>query len=257
MTSIPAPPSPEFAAAAEALSAQWAALRAWMGAQVDAATGAEPSILEGWTVAHLVAHVGRALNALTAVEPAPAGTVPLALGEYVAGYGDSAADIAQGTRDLAETLSGDLLGGVDALAAEAFAHLHTLGAVDRVVVARRGPIHLGDMVTSRVIELVVHADDLQRSVDRARTSPSGAELLDRGAPGPGPIDAGALGLVSQALLDVLVARGGWSVEVVDPLTWVRLAAGRTHYDVDTLAAALQAPYTSDAVPDLGRVLPLF
>ncbi|MDM8083516.1 maleylpyruvate isomerase N-terminal domain-containing protein [Cellulomonas cellasea] len=257
MTSIPAPPSPELAAAAEALGAQWAALRPWMGAQVDAPTGAEPSILAGWTVAHLVAHVGRALNALTALEPAPAGTVPLALGEYVAGYGASAESIAQGTRDLAESMSGDLWGGVDSLAAEAFAHLDDLGRVDRVVVARRGPIRLGDMVTSRVIELVVHADDLQRSVDRVRTSPSGAELLERGAPGPGPIEPGALELVSQALLDVLVARGGWSLEVVDPLTWVRLAAGRIHYDVDTLSAALQAPYTSDAVPDLGRVLPLF
>ena len=169
----------------------------------------------------------------------------------------SAEDIARGTRDLAESISTDPLAAVDALVAEAFAHLDALGTVDRVVIARRGPIRLSDMVTSRVIELVVHADDLQRSVDRARTSPHGADVLERGAPGPGPIDAGALDLVSQALLDVLVARGGWSLEVVDALTWIRLAAGRTHFDVDTLAAALQAPYTSDAVPDLGRVLPLF
>jgi len=53
-----------------------------------------------------------------------------------------------------------------------------------------------------------------------------------------------------------VARGGWDLEVSDPRRWVRLAAGRQPYDVDELAIALHARYTSDAVPDLGRMLPL-
>ena len=256
MTSTPAPPSPELAAATDALREQWASLRSWIGDQVDARVGAEPSILAGWTVADLVAHVGRSLNALSVLEAAPPGTVPLALGEYVAGYAGSADAIAQGTRDLAESISTAPLEGVDALAAEAFAHLDTLGTADRVVVARRGPIRLSDMVATRVIELVVHADDLQRSVERADARPHGPVTLDRGAPDPGTLDRGALQLVAQALLDVLVARGGWSLEVVEPLTWTRLAAGRIPFDVDTLAGALRAPYTSDAVPDLGRVLPL-
>jgi len=74
--------------------------------------------------------------------------------------------------------------------------------------------------------------------------------------GPDPVDPGALALVAEVLLDVVVARGGWSLEVADARTWVRLAAGRVPYDVDVLAEALHPQYTSDAVPDLGRMLPV-
>ncbi|QGQ20379.1 hypothetical protein GC089_15770 [Cellulomonas sp. JZ18] len=62
--------------------------------------------------------------------------------------------------------------------------------------------------------------------------------------------------MADELLAIVVARGGWDLEVTDARTWVRLAAGRITYDVDVLADALRARYTSDAVPDLGRVLPL-
>jgi hypothetical protein len=103
------------------------------------------------------------------------------------------------------------------------------------------------MVVSRVIELVVHGDDLARSLrPTGRSAPSGV----------GPVDRDALDLVAGTLLRIVVARGGWSLEVAQPLTWVRLAAGRTPYDVDVLAEALTPQYTSDAVPDLGRSLPL-
>jgi hypothetical protein len=97
-----------------------------------------------------------------------------------------------------------------------------------------------------VLELVVHADDLGRSVQRARGA----------GPGQDPVDPGALRLVADALLDIVVARGGWSLEVDDARRWVRLAAGRTPYDVDELARALRPEHTSEAVPDLGRMLPL-
>ncbi|MFI2755107.1 maleylpyruvate isomerase N-terminal domain-containing protein [Cellulomonas sp. P22] len=269
MTTTPQPPSPELAAASDALRTQWATLRPWVAEHVDASTGTLPSILAGWDVADLVAHVGRGMSALTAVEPAPAGTVPLALGEYLAGYGAGAAVIARTTRELTATIASDPLAAIDAFAAAAFARLDELGTHEQVVVARRGPIRLSDMVVSRVVELVVHADDLFRSLDATRTGAapaapgyaSAVEELDRGilddAGGRGVLDPAALDLVAQALLDVLVARGGFVVELGDPLTWVRLAAGRIPYDVDAVAVALTAPYTSDAVPDLGRVLPLF
>lgn len=268
MTTIPQPPSPELAAASAALRAQWATLRPWIAVHVDTASGALPSILAGWDVADLVAHVGRGMSALTAVEPAPAGTVPLALGEYLAGYGAGAAVIAQTTRELTTTIAPDPLAAIDAFAAAAFARLDALGPHEQVVVARRGPIRLSDMVASRVVELVVHADDLFRSLDATRTGVDGVtpgyartvDELDRGLlddSSRGVLDPAALDLVAQSLLDVLVARGGFVVELGDPLTWIRLAAGRIPYDVDAVAAALEAPYTSDAVPDLGRVLPLF
>lgn len=100
------------------------------------------------------------------------------------------------------------------------------------------------MTVSRVVELVVHGDDLRRSVRRFATAV------------PDPVDPGALDLVARELLAIVVARGGWDLEVVDARRWVRLAAGRTPYDVDELAAALQARWTGDSVPDLGRMLPV-
>ena len=102
----------------------------------------------------------------------------------------------------------------------------------------RGPIRSGDLVATRVIECVVHADDLSQS------------LPDREPVG---LDTGALALVVRALLAVLAERHpGNAVEVRVPpfgvvqciegprhtrgtppnvvetsaLTWVRLAAGR-------------------------------
>ncbi|MGW6130123.1 maleylpyruvate isomerase N-terminal domain-containing protein [Cellulomonas sp. NPDC055163] len=241
------PSSTDLAAASTALHAQWDLLRRWVGTVVDARAARAESVLEGWTVGDLVAHLGRAMDSLTAVEVAPAGTVPLTLAEYLGQYADRASETAEATRQLTAELGDNPLPAVDALARAAFARLDALGTSDVVVLARRGPVLLSDMVASRVLELVVHADDLARSLrGTGRTDPSGA----------GPVDHDALDLVAGVLLRIVVARGGWSLEVARPLTWVRLAAGRVPYDVDVLAEALSPQYTSDAVPDLGRMLPL-
>ncbi|WP_426594240.1 maleylpyruvate isomerase N-terminal domain-containing protein [Cellulomonas sp. McL0617] len=233
-------PSGELADASAALHDQWERLRRWVGDVVDDQVADEPSVLPGWTVAELVAHLGRAMEALAVATPLPDGTVPLTLGEYVGTYADRAAETAQTTRELATAISADPLGEVDARAQAAFDRLDELGPDERVVQGRRGPVLLSTMTVSRVLELVVHADDLARSVPR----------------GVDPVEPGALRLVADALLRVVVARGGWDLEVSDARRWVRLATGRQPYDVDELAVALHPRYTSDAVPDLGRMLPL-
>ncbi len=223
------------------LRRQWDRLRGWVG-DLDEAIGREPSILPEWTVAELVAHLGRAMDALTACRPAP-GLVPLTLGEYLGTYPDRAAEIAATSRAIAEEIRFDPLGAVDAMAAAAFAHVDELraGGGDTVVQARRGPILLSEMMLSRLVELVVHGDDLVRSTGRT---------------GDGPLDPEAVDLVAATLLEVLTDRGGWDLEVVDPLAWIRLACGRVPFAMDAVSAALQTRWTSDSLPDLGSMLPL-
>ncbi|MDM7855345.1 maleylpyruvate isomerase N-terminal domain-containing protein [Cellulomonas alba] len=238
--------SADLAAADTALRAQWRRLRGWVEEVVDDSVAGEASVLPGWTVAELVAHLGRAMDALAVCTPAPPGTMPLTLGEYVSSYPDRAADIAQNTRDLAAEIARDPLPEVDRRAAAAFALLDAHRGDDLVVQARRGPVLLSTMTTSRVVELVVHADDLLRSVRRVAGS----------GPGVDPVDPAALRFVADALLGIVLARGGWDLAVADPRAWMRLATGRTSYDVDVLAAALTPASSADAVPDLGRMLPL-
>ncbi|WP_251150116.1 maleylpyruvate isomerase N-terminal domain-containing protein [Cellulosimicrobium sp. Marseille-Q4280] len=229
-------------AAADHLRAQWDRLDGWLrglGAELGRAAD-RPSVLDEWSVGELVSHLGRVMEALARCGPVEPGTVPLSFAEYLGTYPDRAEEIAEATRTLDAELAPDRLGGVEALAAQAFARLDELDG-ERVVQARRGPITLQDMVVSRVVELVVHADDLSRSFPEVHDS---------------PVHPGALDAVAAELLHVVVVRGGWSLEVHDPLLWVRLATGRERYDVDRLAKALAPLHTSEAVPDLGRMLPL-
>ncbi|QTE29777.1 maleylpyruvate isomerase N-terminal domain-containing protein [Pengzhenrongella sicca] len=234
----------DLATASTLLERQWRTLRAWLGRVfaddpghvVDA-----PSALPGYTVVELVAHVGRALNALAVAEPAAPAVTPLTLAEYFSAFHDRSEEVVQSTRELASEIAPAPLAAVDRMAAAAVARLAALGPHDRVVQTPRAPILLSDMALSRLIELVVHGDDLDRSVPRF---------------GDHPVDPDALELTAQALLGIVVARGGWSLELRDPLLWVRLATGRLPRGPDRLGDALAPRFTSDSVPDLGRMLPL-
>lgn len=233
----------------EALHTQWSRLQSWVGPLGDTLLGQrnKPSVLDGWTIGELVAHLGRAMEALTVCTPAPPGTRPLELAEYIGSYPERAEDIARVTRELATEISDSPLAAVDALARQALTRLDEL-RLDGVVVvqARRGAITLRDMAMSRLIELVVHAEDLVASLKG---------VVDSAGPA-NPIDHGAQRMVAEELLDIVVTRGGWDLEVVDPGLWIRLATGRARYNVDDLARALTTDYTADGVPDLGRMLPI-
>jgi len=196
------------------LREQWTPLRTWICDAGVLDHGTSPSGLGDWTVTELVAHLGRAMDALAGCRPAP-GLTPMGLGDYLAGYADGAAAIAETTRALTVRFGDDVLGGVDSMVAGAFEALAGLGAPQDVVLARRGPIRLDDFVLSRLIELVVHGDDLARALPALPAPP----LLDD-----------AVQSVALALVEVHHGRTGRRPSTADPLRWIRRAAGREDAD---------------------------
>lgn len=204
----------ELARSRAALESQWSSLRRWIG-EVPVAAYPDRSVLPEWTVGELIVHIGRAMDAIAALEPPDPRALPMSLPAYVATYAAGADAIATTTRELAVEATGGELDWIDAAWARAVETLDALGPGDRVMVARRGPIRLGDFVLSRVVELVVHADDLARSMP-GRSLPT--------------IERDAEQLVVRFLLDALADKApGKALEVrVPPYAAVQAVAGPRH-----------------------------
>lgn len=226
------------------LRAQWLRLRDWVDDRELALSDA-PSVLDGWTCAELVAHLGLAMGALTRAQPADPGTEALTLARYVSGYPADAEQISERTRDAARETRDGPLPAVERQVEEAFAQLGVLRGLgaDPVVRARRGPVRLSTLVITRLVELVVHGDDLARSVGGS-------------APGAGPLEPGAVAVVAEALRAALVERGGPDLDVVDPVAWMRLACGRVPADAGAVRAALEPRHLGDGLPEVAHLLPL-
>ena len=250
--------------AADAVLAQAGLVLDWLSAQPPSAWRA-PSALPGWTVTELAQHLAASLANLPLTLSRPSPDAPLDVGRYVSGYAAAAATIldrdvtAAAGKDPAEVLA-ELYAQRDAAAA-AVADL----PVTRAVQGPRGPISPADWLVTRAIELVVHADDLSRS---------------RPDQPPVELDRGALRLVTQAFTDILAARApGRSLELrvpryaavqcvagprhtrgtppnvveTDPLTWIRLAAGRAGWSA---AVGDGRVHASGERADLAGWLPL-
>lgn len=202
------PASNDAASVDVLLREQWSGLRSWLDLVDVRAYGDLHSVLYGWTVRELVAHVGYGIELLTGVEAAAPGVDPLPIGEYVAQYRPAAHEIQQATNAVAAAMP-DVLDGIDALAAAAWPALDALEAP--VVIARRGPLTRRDYLVTRLLELVVHADDLHRSLPCAIESPVHAESRQ---------------VVAEALADAYRAKSGRAPDVADAARWVRLATGR-------------------------------
>ena len=238
-------PSHELATLENLLRAQWLRLRDWVDER-DLALEQAPSVLPGWTVAELVAHLGMAMGALTRAQPGPPDADPLTFAAYVTTYPSTADDIAERTRALAAETRDGPLPAVEGMVADALAQLQVLRdlGADPVVAARRGPVRLSTLVLTRLLELVVHGDDLARSVGGT-------------VPGTlGPLEPGAVEVVAEALREALVETGGPDLEVADALAWMRLACGRAPATPDAVDAALRPPHLGDGLPEVAGLLPL-
>ncbi|MFE6663903.1 sterol carrier family protein [Streptomyces sp. NPDC057697] len=223
-----------------------------------------PTRLGDWTVRELAAHLTMALSGVTrGLElPAPDPAEPeLALIAWPAATADRAAGIADDTRALAARHP-----DLDALYGEVAARFDALvpGAADeRLLTARVGTMRLADFLVTRTVELVVHTDDLNEA--------AGLDI---------PYDRQALAACTRLLADALAEKApGGSVEVrvppfavvqcvqgprhtrgtppnvveTDPLTWIRLATGRTEWARALDGAKVAA---SGERADLAALLPL-
>jgi len=241
---------------------QSAALADWLDA-LPAGSFAEPSVLAGWDVRTLVGHVVLVQRGFAEQMAKPSAERATPVAEFVRRYRRDVDQIAARTLDVTG----------DRTPAELLAMLHDTAAVsattetpDQLVLhAARGPITAADWAATRVVEIVVHCDDLSRSV------PSAA---------PVPLRREALATASRTLAEILAAQApGHSVEVrvppfiavqavagprhtrgtpanvveTEPLTWVRLATGRLTW----AAAVAGGTVTASGVrADLSDVLPL-
>ncbi|MEY9849415.1 sterol carrier family protein [Streptacidiphilus sp. MAP5-3] len=227
-----------------------------------------PTRLGGWRVRELVAHLATAFDALPRFLAAPddgtqaAGT----LADWAAGTRTSAAAIADAAEESAakaDDVRAVLREAIDRALAELDPDRH--GPQARVV-HRRGVLLLDDYLVTRLVETVVHADDLADALaldafphDRhalASTCRLLADALAVRAPG------GAVELRIPPFAVVQCVEGprhtrGTPPNVVEtaPLPWIRLATGRTTWaqavDVAELTASGERSDLSSLLPVMG------
>jgi hypothetical protein len=101
------------------------------------------------------------------------------------------------------------LDGIDALASRAWSALD--GSLPPVVMGRRGPLTREDFLVTRLLELVVHADDLHRAIAIDTASPVLPE---------------AMTVIAETLAGAYELRAGAPHSQMDLEQWIRLATGR-------------------------------
>ncbi|HVT63731.1 MAG TPA: sterol carrier family protein [Mycobacteriales bacterium] len=174
------------------------------------------SRLSPWTVRELGFHVTDMTGVV--VRALAAGRVKdkaLTIAAYTSAWRDAAPEIAQRDREAAHGLTpGDVITNAARARADLLAALDATPG-DPVVMARRGPLRLSDLMATRVNELVVHSLDLSASVPDVD---------------PVVVDQGAVGISTRMLTGILAERvPGHSVELrVPPYAAVQCVAGPRH-----------------------------
>ncbi|MGW7102682.1 sterol carrier family protein [Streptomyces sp. NPDC054838] len=222
---------------------------------------ARPSGLGQWAVGDLAAHIAWIADSLAAGLARPPAAVPeLTAVEWPFATASLAGKIAEAAK---ETLVGAPLPELYERAGARLAEALAANPDRRVLNLWIGAMTLGDFLVTRTVELVVHTDDLNRA--------AGLDV---------PIERQALAACTRLLADALaVTAPGASVEVrippfavvqcvegprhtrgtppnvveTDPLTWIRLATGRTGWAETVREARVRA---SGERADLSALLPL-
>jgi uncharacterized protein (TIGR03083 family) len=225
---------------------------------------AQPTRLGDWTVRELAVHIAAAAveSVSRTIDLEPPAKAELALLDWPFSTAAHAAANADRTRELAREHQ-----NIDGLYARTEQRLSERLAVtpdERPLATFPGFMTLADYLVTRTIELVVHTDDLNAAVP-------GLDI---------PCDRQALAACTRLLADALAVKApGASTEVrvppfavvqcvegprhtrgtppnvveTDPLTWIRLATGRTEWRTALADAQVSA---SGERADLGELLPL-
>jgi uncharacterized protein (TIGR03083 family) len=220
----------------------------------------QPSVLTGWDIRTLLGHLVVTVSGAVDVLGTRATSAATPVAEYVARYRPDVLDVERRTRAAtADRPPAELLAALraaDPVAAAAAVRPAT------VLAAPRGPIRADDWLATRAVELVVHADDLSRSLPELR---------------PVRLERPALAAATRLLAEILAARApGHSVELrvppfvavqvvagprhtrgtppnvveTDPLTWLRLATGRLGWTDAPVSASGQRADLSGYLPVL-------
>lgn len=225
---------------------------------------AVPSVLDGWSVRQLAGHLIFAHRTLRESLARVSAERPLSVHVYVQGYRPNADQIADASRSAAAV--GDVVAALDAeieRCAEVLA-----GGLPVVALGPRGPITGEDLVRTRIIEMVVHSDDLNRSLPEHE---------------PVALRRRALAVAVRTLTTILAGQHpGRSVEVrvppfaavqcglgdpgpthtrgtppnvveTDPVTFLRLATGRVAWSEAVAAGHVHA---SGLRADISAALPV-
>ncbi len=244
-----------------ALTAQLAAVAA-VAHRLDADARALPSGLPGWDVHHLLVHIARQIEPIPLVLAEPATGKPdldlsrwaLSTASLAAALDEDTREAAAATRDAAARLDA-ALAALEPVAEEAVS--------TRPVRITLGTMRALDFTVTRLVELVVHCDDLAAA--------TGVEV---------PLERQAVAAVVRLLADAFAVKApGGAVELrippyaavqcvagprhtrgtppgvveTDPLTWIRLATGRVTWERALADARLTA---SGERADLGLHLPV-
>ncbi|MEP6853817.1 MAG: sterol carrier family protein [bacterium] len=248
---------------AAGLLAQSARVAEWLDALPDT-DFARPSVLPGWDVRTLTGHLVKVAEGLLERLDQPTDATPLSTARFVARYRRDVAAIEAST--LATT--GDRTGRelvADLIAAQARLPARLAEPIAPVIDTPRGPTSSVDFLGTRVVEWVVHADDLSRSLAERPPVPLErpalaeavrrlAEAFAEQAPGRTVELRVPPHVAVQAVAGPRHTRGTPpNVVETDALTWLRLATGRLAW-ADAVAAG--TVHASGNRADLSAFLPI-
>jgi uncharacterized protein (TIGR03083 family) len=227
------------------------------------------SVLPGWSVRQLAGHLVLVHTGFVHSLEQPTKEPALPIHEFVKRYRRDVEMITAATLEASSGLTGpEVVARLESAVDDLAIRLEAGVQMSQVITTRRGPTTIEDFLATRVVELVVHTDDLNRSLPETE---------------PAQLQRNAVARCTRTLAGILAAQHpGRSVEVrvppyaaaqcaigdpgpthtrgtppnvveTDPLTFLRLATGRIGW-ADAVAEG--TVHASGLRANLSAVLPL-